>query len=122
MKKILLILTFCLFGIVLLGQSVRQIVSGTDIIWKKGVDTLNPRASITGSSVWQEADYIIGKFGTLVYAHPNPHSSYATYSGATLSTVLNSVMATLTTGGKVYIKEGLYDNCDSKCEYSQYLS
>ena len=58
-------------------------------------------------------DYIIEEVSGTTYARPNPNSSYTAYSNAVPSTVINSAISQLTSGGVIWFKEGTFDNCDS---------
>lgn len=55
------------------------------------------------------ADYIIEKISSTYYARPGLGTSYTAYSGAIISTVINSALGELTSGGTVFWKPGLYD-------------
>ena len=61
----------------------------------------------------QFADYVIDKVGSTYYARPGIGTTYTAYSGSVPSAIINSAMGQLTAGGVIYIKAGLYDNCDS---------
>jgi hypothetical protein len=62
---------------------------------------------------YETYDYFIEEVAGTVYARPSPNVSYTAQSGASLSTVLNACFGQLTSGGKIYIKEGIYDDMDS---------
>lgn len=59
---------------------------------------------------YESYDYFIEEVAGTVYARPSPNVSYTAQSGALLSTVLNACFGQLTSGGRIYIKEGTYDD------------
>ena len=73
--------------------------------------TSNIQTQLTARQ-YQDYDYYIEESGGTVYARPSPNTSLTAYSDALLSEVLNNAMGELTTGGKIFIAEGLYENND----------
>lgn len=59
------------------------------------------------------ADYVIEKIASTYYARPS--GSLTAYSNASASSVINSALGQLTSGGKIYLnfKGVVWDNCDS---------
>jgi len=54
-------------------------------------------------------DYIVDKIDSVYYATAKPNTSYTSYSGSVASTVINSAISQLTSGGNIYIKAGTYN-------------
>lgn len=85
--------------------------SATEINYVNGV-TSAIQTQLTARQYFHY-DYIIEEVSGTTYARPNPNSSYTAYSNAVPSTVINSAISQLTSGGVIWFKEGTFDNCDS---------
>lgn len=80
--------------------------------------------SIQRNAIFNQ-DYYITKISSTVYAIPHPkRSTYVSYSGATLTPVLQSVFDDLEDIDyqKIYIADGLYDGMDSVIWRGDHLS
>lgn len=86
-------------------------VSSTEIGYVNGV-TSAIQTQLTARQYFTY-DYYIEESGGTVYARPSPNTSLPAYSNANLTPVLQNAIDELTSGGKIFIDAGIYDECDS---------
>lgn len=107
MKKVITFLIAVFIGIALSAQT-----SNTFKYVVNANGGINAALGATANVV-SIADYTIDKVGSTYYARPGIGTGYTAYSNADATIVIQAALDALTTGGKVYIKQGLYDNLNA---------